>query len=413
MWIWVWVVAAAAAARACQCEAPLTTGQLPCCTNTRGYWRTHNKYALQMPWADYTEGCPHAPPFDEDTVAAAYFQAFRPPSTTTMLQVLETPVGTDVCFEAAAQFVAAALSACRGACADQAVAAALERLPRLIGAHCAGGAPDGAALAEIEGLKDTLDAYNSGVAGPGQCTDNRPAECSGCDGGCVRQWAAAAQPWPAQCAQGNATRAEDNVLYGGAVTWQQALAAAAEAAPGACAAGGRQLVAASLNVCALGACTTQDVNDAMARARQIIDRYCPLYPLVGAGQIPADTDDALAKELLIAREQLLGAASVLSAYNNGRAGGPGTCIEPGAGASAAAAAAGGLAGLADGLRQLGEGMKKESGVLIATLALVSATLVLLFVWFIVWMVRKDREAAAARYRSVEMAGARAAAGKKW
>lgn len=129
----------------------------PCgCTLTQGYWKTHNKYALNpsqnIPWPD---------PMDEDQMLC----------DRSLLANLWTPTLGRAFYILSHQYIAAKLNVAAGACTTLCVDEALAAAEVLL-AGC--WIPCEERLF-AEHLAEVLDAFNNGVIGPGHCDDPDPS----------------------------------------------------------------------------------------------------------------------------------------------------------------------------------------------------------------------------------------------
>ena len=319
-------LAGRAAAQGCTCASPLVTGEEPCCTYTRGWWRNHHVDAKgkknKIAWPQ-----PCDPLFNGE--ASHVFTGF------TAYEILETPPSSgDMCFILGAQFVAATMNECKGACAESAVTEALTRAWEILQTPglCPGGLTSStnhtALRAEANNVKNVLDDYNNGeFYGPGHCDSEAPNDCPvyTCDGGCTLTqgyWKTHSangkgknnMPW--DDGTGTCAHSETSIVFG-TTTWFDALITAPDGG-NACLIAAKQYVAAKLNIDCNGACVPDVfVADALACVKEGLDSaFCP-------GLTPGN--GALTAVEKVERAKILSCASTLDAYNNGYLLGPGHC----------------------------------------------------------------------------------------
>lgn len=256
--------------------------------------------------------------------------------TVTALDILKTPAHGDMCYILGAQFVAASMNKCKGACVDAPVAQALTSAWNILitPGLCPGGlTSDGnhtALRATANDVKNILDDYNNGdFYGPGHCGSEQPEECIqyDCAGGCTLTrgyWQSHSAngkgkknnlPW-GDLNDGQCPHHESSILYG-TMEWYDALATPPTGG-NACLIAGAQYVAAKLNIDCNGACVPDVfVADALACVKDKLDSaYCP-------GLTPGNGPLTDAEK--VARATLLSCSRTLDAYNNGYLLGPGHC----------------------------------------------------------------------------------------
>ncbi len=128
---------------------PLTGGH---CTFTQGYWKNHNKYATNtmqsQPW-----------PISEETTLCGI-------SWYSILQI--QPQG-NAWYNLAHQWIAATLNEANGSSVPENVQSAMAQSEALLTANCGSFSQSLSPLAST--LTDLLDQYNSGIVGPGHCSD--------------------------------------------------------------------------------------------------------------------------------------------------------------------------------------------------------------------------------------------------
>lgn len=123
------------------------------CTRTRGYWSTHFDScpvpARRIDW-------PHPEDENNQLCGQSWLSVVRSSSA-----------GGNPWNQLAAQWIAASLNAASGASMPNAVTDALADAESLLSSNCS--LIPAADHAEAIALKDTLDAYNNGITGPGAC----------------------------------------------------------------------------------------------------------------------------------------------------------------------------------------------------------------------------------------------------
>jgi hypothetical protein len=138
------------------------TINVPCqgCTLTQGYWKTHSREGP----APYDEGWQAIGSGEEDTL---FFNTGK-----TWYQVFWTPPAGNAFYNLAHQYMAAKLNVLNGTGSTTAVDSALSQAEALFGSLGSGSTSLTAAQRRAAiNLAATLDAYNTGVTGPGHCTE--------------------------------------------------------------------------------------------------------------------------------------------------------------------------------------------------------------------------------------------------
>lgn len=295
-----------------------TTGEYPCCTNTRGWWKNHNSVNKDQDSAQYFEWPLCAGPLANGEASIIF-------GNVTALGVFDLPTQGDMCNQLGAQFVAATMNKCRGACADPEVDTALASAWTILSTSCPGIGNNHPQRAEANQIKDVLDAYNNGnLYGPGHCGGENPEECPqyDCDGGCTRTqgyWKTHNTYTKKRSAWSyleGCPLTEDTILYG-SLSYYDVLMTPPKGGE-ACLIAGKQYAAARLNIDCNGACIPPVfVEEALQCVSDILSGpYCPGL----APGLATLTDAQKAK-----RAELLMCARTLDAYNNGFLLGPGNC----------------------------------------------------------------------------------------
>jgi hypothetical protein len=135
---------------------------VPCtgCTLTQGYWKTHSD---QGP-APYDDAWKNLGALEESTL---FFN-----SGMTWLGVFKTPVRGNVFFQLADQYMAAKLNILNGASGTTAVNAAITGAETLFGSLGTGVTTiPMAQRAQASTWATLLDNYNTGLTGPGHCSE--------------------------------------------------------------------------------------------------------------------------------------------------------------------------------------------------------------------------------------------------
>ena len=315
----------------CQC-APENPG---CCTFTRSFWRNHHNFANGAQQISWPLNCAQQNVIhpENNTIFA------NTAGQTQWLLLLSLPTSGDACIQGAAQWIAATLNICNGACTDPNVIAALQVANNILTntTLCPGLTPNTPFQAERNALilaKNVLDSYNNGFIGPGHC-DEEPPDCPEfrCEGGCTRTqdyWKTHDKferkrpkriPWPEECREPPAECTELNNLFPDSdLTWLQILENPSASNEDFCLILAKQWIAAKLNQCS-GACVPSPlVTNALEDAFNLMQQWCLEPGLPAPGQVP-DISDSQRR----ARERAQLLYLILEGFNSGFLIGPGNC----------------------------------------------------------------------------------------